>query len=299
MKGSAKGHAGCDFLLGTYYAYGFGGEPNYDKAETYYNKAVKNGHGWTVDMTKFNCLDSIKKLNTVTYKNWENTKKSYLKAHKLKSTNIPIVPNGTWSGKIYTYDWSETRILKEENAVFEIMQGDSALSLKWAENDSILTVSVLDEKYEDYWLKTHITKEEQTYGMGISNVKLSSSENSLCIKLTAFSVKTKERLKPRIAVLNKMSTATVNNLSFTSEILGITPIPVDGNTFTVKVSANKESMAKFSIYNLSGSEVFNCGNRLLHCGTNEITINVPLAKGIYILNVDSNGKRKVMKFTHL
>lgn len=168
LKGSAKGHAGCDFLLGTYYAYGFGGEPDYNKAEKYYNKAVKNGHGWTVDMTKLNRLDSIKKLNSVTHKNWENTKKSYLKAHKLKSINSAIIPNGKWTGKIYTYDWSETRILKEENTMFDIIQEDSALSLKWSKNDSILTVSVLDEKNEDYWLKSHITKEEQAYGMIIS-----------------------------------------------------------------------------------------------------------------------------------
>lgn len=300
LKGSAKGHAGCDFLLGTYYAYGFGGEPDYNKAEKYYNKAVKNGHGWTVDMTKLNRLDSIKKLNSVTHKNWENTKKSYLKAHKLKSINSAIIPNGKWTGKIYTYDWSETRILKEENAMFDIMQEDSALSLKWSKNDSILTVSVLDEKNEDYWLKSHITKEEQAYGMIISNIKLSSlSENSLYVKLTAVSMKTRERLKPRIAVLNKVSTTAMNNVDLTYEILKIAPIHVDGNTFTVKISASKECMAKFSIYNVSGAEVFDCGSKQLNCGINEISIDAPLTKGIYVLNVECNKVRKTMKFTHL
>ena len=31
-KGSEKGNAKCDFLLANYYAYGFGGIPDYSKA---------------------------------------------------------------------------------------------------------------------------------------------------------------------------------------------------------------------------------------------------------------------------
>lgn len=55
LKGSEKGNAKCDFLLANYYAYGFlGGTPDYSKAKEFLNKAVQNGHGWTVDMTLFN-----------------------------------------------------------------------------------------------------------------------------------------------------------------------------------------------------------------------------------------------------
>ena len=41
-------------MLANYYAYGFGGTPDYSKAKEFLNKAVQNGHGWTVDMTLFN-----------------------------------------------------------------------------------------------------------------------------------------------------------------------------------------------------------------------------------------------------
>lgn len=41
-------------MLANYYAYGFGGTPDYSKAKEFLNKAVQNGHGWTVDITLFN-----------------------------------------------------------------------------------------------------------------------------------------------------------------------------------------------------------------------------------------------------
>ena len=59
-KGSEKGHSGCDFLLGSYYANGMNGTPNYEKAQKHYNMAVKRGHNWTIDLTQYNTLDSIK-----------------------------------------------------------------------------------------------------------------------------------------------------------------------------------------------------------------------------------------------
>ena len=41
-------------MLANYYAYGFGRIPDYSKAKKFLNRAVQNGHGWTVDMTLFN-----------------------------------------------------------------------------------------------------------------------------------------------------------------------------------------------------------------------------------------------------
>ena len=46
---------------------------------------------------------------------------------------------GSWTGRVYTYDWSKTRILEQKNVSIDFEPAGDSVAVKWYENDSLMT----------------------------------------------------------------------------------------------------------------------------------------------------------------
>ena len=302
-KGSGKNHPGCSFLLGTYYAHGYDTVPDYKKAEKYFERAVKNGHGWTVDLTKNNVLDSIKAQNASGKTEWKRISSSYRSARRMKAmckTARRDSIAGTWSGKIYTYDWSGKQILKEEDLSMYISLDDSLLSVRWMSGDDVRAVFVSDRRVGNSWSRRRITDEEKLLKWVISNMSFEfSPDNTMYTRISTAKTSTREKRKPMVAIMKRdFATTSIDNV-LSVDAPKVTPMPITDDRFTVNITARKQCMVKMSIYSVSGARLADCGSHHLSEGANNITVNVPLAKGQYILSIDGEGMHESVNIIHL
>lgn len=302
-KGSSKNHPGCSFLLGTYYAHGYDTTPDYKKAEMYFNRAVKNGHGWTVDLTKNNVLDSIKVQNANAKTEWKTISSSYRNARRMKAMCRTASRDSiadTWSGKVYTYDWSGTKILKEEELSMYIALHDSMLSVRWMSGDDVRAVFVSDKRTDNRWSRRRITDEEKQLKWVISNMSFEfSPDNTLYARISTAKTSTREKRKPMVAMMHRDFAATGIEVVSWTDVPKIVPMPVTDDRFTVNITAHKQGTVHISIYSISGAKVADCGSHDLSEGANSITVNAALAKGQYILSIDGEGMHESVNIIHL
>lgn len=297
LKGSEKGNAKCDFLLANYYAYGFGGTPDYSKAKEFLNRAVRNGHGWTVDMTLFNKLDSVVKQNDIA------ASKPTLAQALVKSTTVKVDDSsdmlGTWKGTMSLYDWSKTRVLAEEPIAIEVSQ-DTCLVVTCLQNDSVISVFRSDKQLDNKWQKECITKEDKVYKwipLSISFEK-SSDNNTLYAYVNRLSISKRSALKPvKLTLQREGNTTNISNVLVDGR-LSVSPLPVRDD-FTVTLSVSSVTDVNVSIFNLAGMKVADYGTRQLNAGSNSLSYHSTLSAGEYILKIEGKGVHEALKFVHL
>lgn len=297
LKGSEKGNAKCDFLLANYYAYGFGGTPNYNKAREFLDKAVKKGHGWTVDMTLFNKLDSVVKQNE------EAASKSALakaiiseKRSKVNDTSNIL---GHWKGTLVTYDWSKTRVLKEEPIAMEVSE-DTCLVVNFQKKDSVVSVFRSDMQNANKWNKTVLRKEDDVYKwVPVSMVfELSADNSKLYADVSRVNSKTQNVLKPMALTLRRESGTTKNQEMVLVEAVKVTPLPIV-DKFNIEMKVKSASTVSISMFNLVGAKVADYGNYQLDTGLNDIVLYSSQPKGEYILKIEGKGIKESLKVLHL
>lgn len=102
---------------------------------------MQNGHGWTVDMTLFNKLDSIIKQN-----NLAASKPSLAKAQG-RSTTVKVDNSsdviGSWKGTMSLYDWGKTRVLSEEPIAIEVSQDTCLVELAFKTTPSYQSLGLI------------------------------------------------------------------------------------------------------------------------------------------------------------
>ena len=140
-KSEKKRHPGASFLLASYYANGYDGNPDLDKAEEEYDRASKNGNSWTVDVTKHNLLGKIKNRHNHKGK-WKHVKDKVINEEGMRQVVNNINPEelqGEYRGTVYTYDWSKKIIVDEENINLEVVNYGDSVAMKYYKGDSLVT----------------------------------------------------------------------------------------------------------------------------------------------------------------
>ena len=303
LKGSEKGSAQCDFLLGSYYAYGFGGQPDYDKAKLYLNKAVQNGHGWTIDMTLKSILDSIIASNT---QNAARMAKAKTRAfgvrvpdvrYKVYSTDSVI---GTWVGTVRTYDWSKTRVLKEQPVRFEVEALDTNIIIRWLNNDSLYSVFQSDKRVGNKWMKKVLRHDEKVYKWipTSATLELSKDANTLYADFRRAKTSNSDPIKPMSATLTRVGGTTAIRAVKLIDGISISPLPI-GDSFTISVHATENVVVVIAIYTVDGIKVVDGGKHALTVGNNQINVNSILPRGQYIVRIEGNGVNESRNITHL
>jgi FOG: TPR repeat, SEL1 subfamily len=303
LKGSEKKHPGCDFLLGSYYASDISGTPDYEKAKHHYARAVKSGHGWTVDLTKFGTLDSIKQRNSMRGKlaagqRWKNKLKKKHDTPETRLDNVSIDSlAGTWHGKAFTYDWSHSAVIDEEDITMVVENEGFAPTFRFMRNGE--TLSVFSPTVDDESVQKDTTKHEghENFKWLTKKAKFGTADGKLCIRLVRHSMKRKELKKPMFLVLQRegQGSMTQNQL----RIVDISPSPLRGSSFSVKVDSDVDCTAEVSIFSTTGLKVAECGVHSLSKGTNELRLNANLSNGHFVLRIKSKDSYATKNIIHL
>lgn len=287
-KGSDLGDEACSFLLGSYYMHGYGGTPDYDKAEAYYNRAMKRGYGWTVDITKHGVMDSLKRAHAMRVKNVKTAGRgmTYAAADSMKRYVSPDSLVGTWTGTLYTCDWSGRTVLKEQSLQMSVEPADTLINV-------VLTLDGEDCSFYPvtrkgaWWRKLALDEEDKKHNKIVVGIAFGMDDiNTLAACLWIANTKDKERRKPMFALLMRDNpVTTLKQTPF--KITSVSPMPITDNAFTVKLQAETECTVNIDIFNLNGVKVANCGTRDVIKGDNALQVNAALSKGQYILRVTS------------
>jgi len=300
--GARKHHAGCEFLLGTLYTNDGAGTPDYDKAERYYHRAMKDGNSRTKDMTKQNKLDSLKQRNATRHRHQGGRQWKEKLRGQLDSDMSEVAVNdlcGTWSGKLYTYDWSNTQVVDEENIMLQIDLQDDGYVMLWHRNDTLCTVFQPDYKDNYKWVSKKLPKDYRQYPWVIKNVRFGmTGDGKLCARFRRFSTSKREPLRPSFAVMERDLPKMADSQPF-FRIDKVSPMPVRGTAASITVTSSAECAASIAVYNMQGMQVTDCGTASIVKGTQTITVSVPSQKGRYMLRITANGVTESKNFIHL
>lgn len=299
-----KGHPASCFLLGLCYANGFLGNADYESAKNFFYAAAKNGNGWTVDLIKYNVLDSIMSRNEYVSKKWNDIINIFknLEANNLQEGDSIACDSivGEWNGQNYIFDWGRNKILKASNIQIQLCNSNAGLNIKWIENDSILSTTILDKRQGNLWYRDKLSKEERSeYKWIVTSFEVDSmSKDKIYVRMTSHTSRNKEVRKPMFAELSRFKHVE-NEEPSVLEIKSILPMPVIGDKFVVAVESGKQCLARAAIYNLYGVKVADCGEFSLQKGLSSITIRSTQPKGNYILSFTVEGKQISKKIIYL
>lgn len=287
-KGSERGDASCDFLLGSYYMNGYGGVPDYIKAEAYFSRAAKGGHGWTVDITKHGVLDSLKKARSLRVRALSAAARRMTCAEADSMLRFVQADSleGSWSGTLYTCDWSGRKILEEQDFRLEIERLDTLISAEWTLGNSVKSgIFMPDERRGAWWCKGVFTDEDKEHGSALTSMAFGMGDiNTLTVRPWTINTKTKERRKPMFAVLRRDNPVVDKSVS-PFRIESVSPVPVTDGSFTVNLSSDIEGLVSISLYSVTGVKVADCGTVSVTEGKNPIPVRAALAKGQYVLRI--------------
>lgn len=289
-KGAEKNHAGCAFLLGSFYANGFGDKQDLAKAKEYFDLASRNGHDWTIDVTKNGLLDSI------------NVRRN--KAKRMARANMPTSGFSTtsfdnvrmedlvgkWEGVAYTYDWSNTKLVNSEpvSCRFEHM-GDS-VAMYYYKNDSLITIYTPFAK-DDYYTENRLKDYQKDFKWVITKSQFEQKDNQLTAKLRSLNLKTRNYRRPMVLSLHRVSDGNID-----AETTGINQITYNGGTLYLN-GVDIADNAVIRIYSTGGVLVKQFNASDLHHGENAFRCDhLNLNAGTYIVEVQNSSGTQSHKF---
>lgn len=288
QKGAAKNHAGCSFLLGSHFASGYDGTPDYEKAAKYFELASKAGHGWTIDITKLGVLDSLKSRFSRSADHWTDVKNRLISASKMRNiennTDLQSL-EGSWTGRVYTYDWSKTRILEQKNVSIDFEPAGDSVAVKWYENDSLMT-TFTPERTVKGWVE-HSKKEYQKDNeFVIVGARFEKTDKCLYAYFRQLNTKNREYRKPMFAVLTRQGDVAgcdnAQGFSLTRAAFA------SGGTLNLTVTADAAQTVNVSLCSVFGTVVKNLGEVSLADGDNNLEFNASLLRGVYVVKVSGN-----------
>ena len=297
-KGSAKGHSGCDLLLASYYANGYGGDADAERAEQHYRHASRRGNSWTVDVTKLGVVDSIQKRREHRGK-WKHVRNKTIPAKGMRHVNGSAKADsiaGRWTGTAYTYDWSRTEILSEEDITLDMKADGDSIMVSWYKGDSLCTDGTL-AKHDDKYILTHASTEQRERPWLLTAAKFDCNANELYAALRTFCLDTKEKRLPVFAVLEREKSATSGNHQQTFTIESASAA---NGIVTVCVDAVTDMEVKAELCSVTGMPVRQLGTKDLTVGHNKIEfVTLSLKKGVYAVRLTHKGERHSKTITVL
>lgn len=289
--GAEKGHSGCELLLANYYSHGYIDNcPNYEKAKNFYLMAIKHGNNWVLDIIKLKVIDSVKNVRKKQETIWKqlngkcsleyiNKEPRYL--YDKFTNNI----TGTYTGKLYTYDWSGKYVEKEEDITINLLIQDTKLSFICYIKDSIYT-SYSSDEYNNIWIKNKIDQTDLKYTYLPINVSIQDlSSDTFSLSMDGINPRNKEKKRPLLAILSR--NVQTNNISETKKSHEI-DVKLIGQEIVVMSYSTYNEKLSIVLYTIDGREIINLANKNIIKGKNLFFVNTKLEHGTYILKI--NGK---------
>lgn len=282
-KGAEKNHPGCDFLLASYYANGFGGKVDMEKAEKHYRRASKKGNSWTVDVTKHNLLDSIQKRHERKGK-WKHVKENIIPQNRMKKIKETIDANeieGEWHGKVYTYDWSCKTIIGEQDVIYCVKCNGDMVDMTYSIGDSIIIPFHATKKRGKYMSSFKQSAFDDVPWI-ITSASFEKNGKYLFANFNSFNLQNMGVRKPMFAVFEKKYSSTLSEKS----TFEITKTEVKNNSICITIESDEDKVIDMTLNEMYGSVTKKIGAKKISKGNNKITINTfNINEGIYVVNV--------------
>lgn len=284
-KGAEKHHAGCSFLLGAHYASGYNGTPDYSKASEFFNLASKAGHGWTIDVTKLGVIDSMKARFARSADHWTDIKNRLISATKLRTieNNTDLQPlEGSWTGRVYTYDWSKTSIIGQKDVRIDFEPAGDSVAVKWFENDSLMTIFT-PVKTGKGWAESYQKDYQSDNEFVITGARFEKTPKCLYASFRQLNLNNNEYRKPMLAVLTRQGDTENSNHtnSFSIKQVAFT----SGGTLGMTITAEVPQTVSISLCSVFGTVVDNLGDVALAEDDNVFNFNVAQPRGVYVVKV--------------
>lgn len=156
--GANSGNARCLYMLGNCYLHGYGVPQNVNVAQEYFMKAFKNGDDHAAYASIYHVIDTIKKYPTLTGSSLPRIMPQITNATDADSLA------GRWSGELYVYDWSRTRVEAVENTTLELKASGKNLIGTWLKNgNTVLQFTAVKESAAWKIEKTSIDNKKGSY----------------------------------------------------------------------------------------------------------------------------------------
>lgn len=269
-EGADKGHSGCSMLLASYYANGYDGKQDMNKAEMYWRKASREGNGWTVDVTKNALVDSITK------RIGKKGKWKHIKNNVLCNETMPKISNnvdskdliGLWSGNVYCYDWSRKNIMDEKNVKLKIEDNGNTLHVSFYIEDSLAT-SYFAVYENGSYVSKRLTNEQRMYPWTVTQTVFEKKGDKLFADLSALNLRNMAVQKPLLAILNKVSMSEDDEMGSAFSIVNVS---YDGNEVILDITSTKNMDVDISFTTPLGVLNKQKKNQTLKVGYNKIRI---------------------------
>lgn len=289
-KSEKLNHPGASFLLASYYANGYAGEPDFNRAEEKYNRASRNGNSWTVDVTKYNLLDSIKKRQGRKGK-WKHVKSKNIKEDGMRHVINNLEPDslqGAYIGTAYTYDWSKKVIVSEEDIRLKIENYGDSITMKYYAGDSLVTENSPEYNGERYFSKKG-KPYQKDFSWVMTSSKFEKSDDIVFAEIRSFNRDTRSFRKPMLAVLHRISPSEGNNSD--NSTFNIKTANYCGGNINIELYTSRDIDLNVSVSSVLGLMTKDLGAHHVQSGKSAVSIPANLSKGIYAVVVSNRNER--------
>ncbi|MDE5986812.1 MAG: sel1 repeat family protein [Prevotella sp.] len=272
--GAKRKHPGCCMLLASYYANGYGGLQDLEKAERYWKQASRDGNSWTVDITKRGVADSISR-RMERKGTWTHVREKVLDSETMPEIVSTVDAHdiaGMWRGKAYSYDWSRKIIVSEHDIAMGIECINDSVHIKCYTGDSLVT-AYSPVLHNGKYRSRQLTAEQKEFSWTVTSTAFAMKGDHLLAELKVLNLRNRSFRKPLLAVLTRDSQAMTDNAtpSFT-----LNSVTYTSGHLTLDITATKEMDVDIAISSVYGTPIKTYSKQKVIAGNNKIAISALL-----------------------
>lgn len=292
QRGASKGDGNCLFMLGNCYMKGYGVEQDTKKANDYFKQAAAKGQMEAFEMTAQHVADSVAAHSEKTHSSIAEIKKRGILTDRMSvsdNTSAADSLQGTWSGKLYTYDWSRTNVESIDKISMKLQAIEGNLSGKlYLKGKLIFSFSA--EPTEKYWKVTEQHASDSIsrfYDLRLLTCKLTQRKDSTWLtgNIVCNTKKSNEPLMPNFFIMDKEKTAAQDT---TFVINRVYPNPFSNN-IKVDFTVRSKDIITFRIHDASGLCFYTYPAKEYQQGSYSIMFTPTMPTGCY--NLVATGRR--------
>lgn len=297
-QAAAKNNAAAMYMLGLCYRNGYGVAIDTEKAKYWLSKSAALGQkkseielaepeaeNANPNQTK-TISTTIPEVITITEATIPDT------FQKVKQQAIKRNIGGSYTGHLLRYDWSGQNIISNTPIQVDLKQDGKELSGEWKEtagDTTVFAAKILDDAIVFHDSKIdrteHFYKDTiASYDFKQARLQLLETEESLFIvgNLQLFNTKERENEKPMYLILEKKQDTTENHEIISSVVIHPNPVV---NNFNLSFTLAQDADITLSIYNISGTPLYNEQWYNVAAGQQTKTLNLNAPPGYYLLRL--------------
>lgn len=252
---------------------------------SYYDAAAQRGSFETLDSAKF--LNSVRDTLSVSMRNKAETENgSHNGKEKWQKVQLENL-SGIWHGKARTYNWSKSKVIDSEDMTMVVEKNGQSDVVRFMRDGRIISTFSPDKEEKGRLVATKMPEDCSGYKWLVRSMQARKDDDGrLHVYLDRCGVGKEEQLQPMVVLLLREGYGSIDKHPF--HIIDMSPSPLRGKNFSVKVISKLDCTAEVGIFNATnGRMAARCGIHKLRQGENILRLKAELQNGHYVLKVMS------------